>query len=305
MHVFLTGATGYIGGSIAVRLREEGHLVTGLTRSPRTTDALARLGVTPVVGSLDDSDILTRNAREADAVINAADSDHSGAVATFIEALAGSGKPLLHTSGSSVVGDDAQGEGSHRIYTEEDILGPGPWRPAPDKAARVAIDRRVLAAAEREIRPVVVCNSMIYGHGRGLARDSVQIPRLLRQAEASGVVRHVGPGNNVWSNVHIDDVTDLYLRALAGAPAGSFYFAENGEASFAEIAEAMAGTLDAGPAQPWDIDSAIAEWGYEPAVYALASNSRVRGSRARAELGWQPQHASVTAWIRRELTARS
>jgi hypothetical protein len=72
---------------------------------------------------------------------------------------------------------------------------------------------------------------------------------------------------------------------------------ENGEASFAEMAQAVADALDLGQAEPWDLESAIAEWGYEPAVYALGSNSRVRAEAARAELGWTPRHGSVVQWI--------
>ncbi|WP_329237661.1 NAD-dependent epimerase/dehydratase family protein [Actinoallomurus sp. NBC_01490] len=301
MRIFLTGATGYIGSSVGVRLIAEGHTVTGLARSAGSADALRRIGIEPVSGTLDDRDVLARAAAEADAVVNAADSDHLGAVHSLVEALDGSGKPLLHTSGSSIVGDDARGEASDRIWTEEQVLAPG-WRPTPEKAARVAIDRRVLTAADRGIRSVVLCNTLIYGHGRGLARDSVQIPRLVRQAESSRVARHIGRGANVWSNVHIDDVVELYLRALTDAPAGSFYFVENGEASFKTMTDAIAGVLGLEPAQPWDIDSAIAEWGYEPAVYALGSNSRVRGTGARTVLDWRPQHASVTDWIQQELS---
>ncbi|SHG80410.1 NAD-dependent epimerase/dehydratase family protein [Streptoalloteichus hindustanus] len=303
MRVFLTGVTGYIGGSIATRLVREGHEVAGLTRSPDTAHALVERGVEPVAGTLDDAAVLAREADRADAVINAADSDHRGAVEALTTALAGSGKPLLHTSGSSIVGEDTRGAGSDLVFTEDDVRPDGPWKPAPDKAPRVAIDRLVLDAASQNVRSVVLCNTLIYGHGRGIARDSVQLPRLVAQARNSGVARHVGPGHNIWSTVHIDDVVDLYLRALADAPAGSFYFVENGEASFADMTQAIADALNLGPAQPWDIDSAIAEWGYEPAVYALGSNSRVRGARARAELGWAPQHASVLDWIRHELTA--
>ncbi|MCP2256592.1 Nucleoside-diphosphate-sugar epimerase [Streptoalloteichus tenebrarius] len=303
MRVFLTGATGYIGGSLAARLVRDGHEVVGLTRSERGAEALRERGVAPVLGTLDDRAVLAREAAAADAVINAADSDHRVAAEALVDALAGSGKPLLHTSGSSIVGDDARGELSEHVYTEEDIRPDGPWRPTPDKAPRVAIDRLVLDAGTRGVRSVVLCNSLIYGHGRGIARDSVQIPRLVAQARASGVARHIGPGRNIWSTVHIDDVVDLYLLALADAPAGAFYFVENGEASFAEMTRAIAEALGLGPAEPWDIDSAIAEWGYEPAVYALGSNSRVRGVRAREELGWTPRHGSVTDWIRHELTA--
>ncbi|MFD8937106.1 NAD-dependent epimerase/dehydratase family protein [Streptomyces sp. NPDC059578] len=179
---------------------------------------------------------------------------------------------------------------------------PGAQAP-PSRPPGSPLDRLVLAAAERDIRSTVLCSSLIYGHGYGISRDSVQIPRLVDQARRSGVVRHIGAGRNIWSTVHIDDVVALYLLALASAPAGSFYFVENGEASFAAMTGAIADALGLGPAQPWDIDSAIREWGYEPAVYALGSNSRVRGTGARGQLGWKPEHASVTDWIRGRLTA--
>lgn len=303
MDIFVTGATGYIGGSVAERLVGAGHRVTGLARTVENAEALQRRGIVPVLGTLDDGDVLADEARRADAVVNAADSDHRGAVESLIEALAGSGKALVHTSGSSIVGDDARGNESDKIFTEADVTPAGSWRPEPDKAARVALDRRVLAAADRGVRSVVLCNSLIYGHGRGLGRDSVQVPRLVRQARASGVARYIGAGRNIWSAVHVDDVTDLYLLALDQAPAGSFYFAENGEASFLDMAQAIAETLRLGPAQSWDIGAAIQEWGYEPAVYALGSNSRVRGAAARDQLEWRPRHDSVTEWIRRRLTA--
>lgn len=301
MRVFVTGVTGYLGGSLAVGLLRAGHEVVGLTRRESAVDALAGLGVDPLVGSLDDAELLARAATAADAVVNAADSDHRGAVTALVTALAGSGKPLLHTSGSSIVGDDARGEISHQVFTEADVHPGGAWRPTEDKAARVAIDQLVLDAAARDVRSAVLCNSLVYGHGRGIARDSVQLPRLVAVAEETGIARHIGPGRNIWSTVHVDDVVALYLLALAGAPAGSFYFVENGEASFADLTQAIADALGLPPAQPWDIDSAIAAWGYEPAVYALGSNSRVRDTAARAELGWAPRHSSAVDWIRQEL----
>ncbi|QDQ15476.1 NAD-dependent epimerase/dehydratase family protein [Streptomyces spectabilis] len=303
MRIFVTGATGFIGGSLANRLSEAGHEVTGLARTEDKARALRERGITPVLGDLDDAAVLGAAARDADAVINAADSDHRPAVEALVAALVGTDKPLLHTSGSSIVADDARGEVSERVFTEADVAPGTAWRAEPDKAPRVDLDRFVLAAAERGIRSVVLCNTLIYGHGYGLSRDSVQLPRLTHQAEASGVARHIGPGHNIWSNVHIDDVADLYELALASAPAGAFYFVENGEASFGEMTQAIADTLECGTAQPWDIEAAIEEWGYEPAVYALGSNSRVRGGRARTELGWSPRHDSAVEWIRKRLTS--
>lgn len=301
VRVFVTGATGYIGGSVAVRLVEAGHHVRGMIRDPDRRDALARLGVEPVAGSLDDAGLLEEEARLADAVVNAADSDHRSAVEALLSGLGGSGKPFLHTSGSSVVGDDACGEASESVFGEEVYDQGTSWRPAGEKAARVAIDQSVLDAAGRGVRSVVLCNSLIYGHGRALKRDSVQIPALAHQGQASGVIRHVGSGRNIWSTVHIDDVTDLYALALEGAPAGSFFFVENGEASFAAIAAALARALGLRGPQVWDLDAAVDEWGYERAVFALGSNSRVRARRARRVLGWQPRHGSVLDWIATEM----
>lgn len=295
MKIFITGANGYIGGSVAQRLREDGHQVRGLVRRAALADALAASGIVPVVGELDDAALLGREAAAADAVINAASSDHRASIDALIAALAGSGKPLLHTSGSSVIGDDVRGDSlSERIFDEDT-----PFVVEADKQARHAIDEAVRNAPG--VRGIVLCNTMIYGAGRGLHRDSVQIPPLVEQARRSGVVRIVGSGVNRWSNVHIDDVAQLYALALRDAPAGAFYFVENGEASFAQIGAAIAQRLGLGPVHSWSVEQASGVWGEGHARYSFGSNSRVRGKRARAELQWQPRHASVTDWIQRDM----
>jgi nucleoside-diphosphate-sugar epimerase len=297
LNIFITGASGFIGGSIAAGLVRAGHHVRGLIRNAEHAAELERLGIEPVIGTLDDRALLIEQAQAADAVINAASSDHRGAVEALIEGLAGSGKPLLHTSGSSIVGDASGGEaGAAPIYHEDALPAP-----TADKAARVAIDQLVLDAAQRGIRSAVLCNTLIYGHGAVAGSASVQLPRLVRQAQKSGVVRHVGSGGNIWSNVHIDDVVELYRLALEKSPAGTFYFVESGEASFREMSSAIADALGLGVPQNWPLDQAKQEWGYEMASYGLGSNSRVRGTRARELLGWQPERTSVLDWIRREM----
>jgi nucleoside-diphosphate-sugar epimerase len=140
--IFLTGATGFIGGSLAQRLVGDGHQVHGLVRSPEKARLLEKAGIAPVVGSLDDDKVLSESAHQADAVINTADSDHRGAVETLVEALTGSEKPLIHTSGSSIVCDDARGEfESTAIYHDDSY-----FQPIPIREARVAIDRFVRTA---------------------------------------------------------------------------------------------------------------------------------------------------------------
>jgi nucleoside-diphosphate-sugar epimerase len=297
MNIFMTGATGYIGGTIARCLLDDGHVLRGLVRDEEKAEKLAAFGVEPVIGGLDDAAILTAEARRADAVINTANSDHRGAVEAFLDGLADSTKPFIHTSGSSIVADDAHGDvASEKIYDEDT-----PLDPVAGKKARVEIDRTIRGASQRGVRSIVVCPTMIYGNGLGLARDSAQIPGLAKRARASGVVRHVGKGLNVWSNVHVEDVADIYRLALTRAPAGAFYFAENGEASYRDICAAIARRLNLGAPQTWPFAEAAKELGENSAAYTFGSNSRVRASRARSELGWQPKHSSATAWIEAEL----
>lgn len=296
MNVFVTGAAGFIGGSIATGLVKAGHHVTGLVRSAEQAAELTALGIAPVIGSLDDAAVLTEQAHKADAVINAASSDHRAAVETLLTALQGSNKPFLHTSGSSIVGDASGGKASDVIYFEDNLP-----EPTVDKAARVAIDNLILAAAQDGVNSAVICNTLIYGHSLGVQRDSVQLPRLLKQARKSGVVRHVGTGQNIWSNVHIEDVVALYLLALTKNVPGTFYFVESSEAAFVDMTTAIADALKLGKPQDWPLAEAEAEWGYEMANYGLGSNSQVRGKHARELLGWAPKRTSVVEWIRHEM----
>lgn len=289
MKVFLTGASGYIGGSVAAALRGAGHHVIGLARSAQKAEQVRSLGIEPVSGTLDDGALLARQARDADAVIHTADADHRAAVESMLAALAGSGKAFVHTSGSSIVGDQAWGEPSDKIYGDET-----PFEPGPGRAARVAVNHVVLAAARNGVRAAVLSPSLIYGTGRGAHRDSIQVPRLIALARKSGVARHVGRGENLWSNVHIDDLVDLYLRVLERAPAGASYYAENGEASMRKVCETISRALGyAGRTQGMSKEEAIAEFGAGPAAYTYGSNSRVRAMRARRELGWAPRRDAL------------
>ncbi|WP_159713600.1 NAD(P)H-binding protein, partial [Geminicoccus flavidas] len=89
MDIFVTGASGYIGGSVAERLKAAGHRIIGLVRSDAKAEQLRARGMEAVVGTLDDARLLAEQAKHADAVVNAASSDHRGAVEMLIRALAG------------------------------------------------------------------------------------------------------------------------------------------------------------------------------------------------------------------------
>src|SRR4051812_1750411 len=285
MKIFCTGASGYIGGSVAAHLAAAGHQVTGLVRSGEKADAVRAFGIEPVMGTLDDAEVLARAAQAADVVVNAASADHKGAVVALLDALAGSGKPFIHTSGSSIVGTRARGERSDAIFDEDTAVTPSPAR-----AARVALNEFILSHRDKGCRPVIVCPSLIYGLGHGANPHSVQLPLLIRLAKKRGNAAHAGPGENIWSNVHIDDLVPLYVSAIEKAPAGSFYFAEDGELSMREACFAINRMLGfAGPPSAMTMQEAAGEWGEGTAENTMASNSRVRARRARSELGWRPK----------------
>jgi nucleoside-diphosphate-sugar epimerase len=292
--IFITGASGYIGGSVAQRLIAAGHKVVGLVRSAGRARQVEEHGIVPVLGSLADTGVLGNAAREADAVINAANSDDRGAADALLHALAGTRKAFIQTSGTSIVADLADGEREGKVYEEST-----PVQPLPLRAARVAVNTAVLAASDRGVRAIVICPSLIYGVGRGVHRDSVQVPWLIDLARKHKVGRHIGPGRNIWSNVHIDDLVTLYLLALEKAPAGALYYAENGENSMREVSAAISAMLGHGErAEAIPVKEAVEKWGESFVRYTMGSNSRVRGVRARGELGWSPSSPSLLHEIR-------
>jgi nucleoside-diphosphate-sugar epimerase len=167
----------------------------------------------------------------------------------------------------------------------------------PERAGRVAIDRYVLSYGQRGVRTVVIRPSLIYGDGLGAKRDSIQVPRMEALARDKGVPLHIGEGLNIWSNVHIEDVCDLYRLAIETAPAGSLFYAENGEASMRDLAQWIGRRIGSGGrAESWPMEDALATWGIS-ALASFASNSRVRADKARAMLNWQPSGPSLQSVV--------
>jgi nucleoside-diphosphate-sugar epimerase len=295
MKIFVTGATGYIGGSVADALLKHGHAVTGLVRTEEGARQLQARGMRTVLGTLDDAEIIANAARDAEAVIDTAEANHPGVVDAIASAVRGSGKFFLHTSGSGIVATPANGEPVDTVYDEYSTFTPA----FPRMVQRAAIDQVVFDCAKQGVRSVVVRPTMIYSGGRGVRTESAQIPALIEHAKKAGIGLHIGRGENWWSNVHIDDVVDLYLLALEKAPAGALYYAENGEEQLKNVVAAISRMLGfGGRTRNWSPQDAEAALGPK-ALSSFGSNSRVRGTRSRTELGWRPKGISVLEEIER------
>jgi nucleoside-diphosphate-sugar epimerase len=292
MRVLVVGATGYLGGAVALRLLREGHAVTALVRDAAKAEPLVRAGLAIRPGSLDDAAALQRATGDADAVINAADSDHAAGVNAILDAVAGTGKTFIHTSGISVTADRAAGAAGGAIRDEDTA-----FTPVPERAARFAIDTAVREAAARGCRPMVVCCPLVYGPPAWPGRESVQLPHLVGDARTHGVARYIGAGEARWSHCRIDDIAESYGLALAKGKAGALYYPENGEQSWGELAARIGRVMDV-PAATWTLDEAIAAWGPR-ALWTYSSNARTRGVRIRQDLGWTPHSDDIDGDIRR------
>lgn len=291
--VLITGITGYIGGTIAKKLQEKSYHVIGLVRNNAQVKELESLGIESIIGNIHDESVLKSAIANADAIIHNADSaDDAYALDSIINALEGSGKTLIFTSGSAILGGKENGEKSDFVFTE-DI----PLNPRLEMASRVLINDYVLRSAQKNIRSIVIVPTMVYGTGLGLKKDSIQIPALTQFSKEKGFGIYFGKGENIWSNVHIEDLSDLYVLALENAKAGSIYYAENGSSTIKNIAENISRKHNLNPAQSLNVQEAVNKFGPAGGYFGFASNSLCSADKAKTELGWNPQYSSIENFI--------
>lgn len=284
MKVFLTGATGYIGSAVVERLMAAGHVVTALARSEEAARKLEASGVAPWPGDLHDSENIEGGARAADGVIHMASTDgpdaqqaDATAVDAILNAIDATDKPFIYTSGVWVLGNARD-----HVADEETPLDPAPlvaWRPAHEQ--------RVLKAAARGVRSIVLRPGIVYGRGGGI------IGGMVRSGQQKGVVRFVGTGENRWPLVHIDDLAELYVKALEKAPAGTLLMATAGESvRVREVAEAASLAAGAeGRVESWPVEQARERLGAY--ADALVLDQQVSSAKAMRLLDWRPRAPSL------------
>lgn len=288
MHVFVTGGTGQTGPAVVAELVAAGHTVIGLARSDSAAARLESLGATPHRGGLDDLDSLRRGAAVADGVLHMAyggdyaDPDDlirrdCAAIEALGQALVGSGKPLVSTSGTLVtkVG---------RVSTEQDAPDP-----ASVAAFRIPGERSCLGFAELGVRASVVRLAPTV-HGPG---DYGFIPALIAAARRAGVSVYIGDGANRWPAIHRADAASLFRLALEKAPAGSvLHGAGESAVTIKSIAEQVARILGI-PTTSLPLDQASEHLGNPFLATFFSLDVPVSSEHTQALLGWAPRHATL------------
>ncbi|KZV58957.1 hypothetical protein PENSPDRAFT_596245, partial [Peniophora sp. CONT] len=164
--------------------------------------------------------------------------------------------------------------------------------------------------AEGYVKSYIVLPSTIWGILTGKLVDagianphSIQLPVAIKASIRKGQGAMVGKGENVWPHVEIHELSDLYIRLLNAAIAGTvshgrdgLYIGENGNYLWKDAAAMYTRALHAaGRSRTAEPESFTKEdinkyFGGRP---YLGSNSRAKAVRAKRDLEWAPTKSDV------------
>jgi nucleoside-diphosphate-sugar epimerase len=291
MQVFVTGATGFVGSFVVRELISAGHDVIGLSRSDAGAEELARAGAKVFRGDVNDLDALRDAAEAADGIIHTAfnhdPSDlrqHSEndrkVIATLGAALAGTGRPLIITSGTGLVQSKA---GQPAVETDN--------HPTSAVIARAASEEAADALAGQGGNVMVMRLPQVHDRRRqGRIRWHIQI------AKEQGRVAYVGEGRNRVPAVHVSDAARLFRLALERGQAGARYHAVAEEGvPLREIAEVIGAGLGL-PVESITPGQAPGYYGWLASLAPL--DLPASGALTQQQLGWVPSGPDLLTDLR-------
>lgn len=283
--LFITGGSGYTGSVLIEQAIADGYTIRALSRSESSDEKLQNLGATPIRGDLTSLDVLRSESAKADVVINLATAYVFGgpeyetvmpidiaAIDAMGEALAGSGKPLLITSGTLCAAPDPSGAET----TEDSPLLSSPLN------TRIKTELHALTLTSKNIR-VMAIRLAPYVYGRG--GSGVQL--FMGMSAKAGGVTCVDGGKNRTTVVHVDDAARLFLLAAQKGKAGDVFNASGStEVTARQIFDAIAENLGLSVR---DLPTEVAENMLGDMVtFFLKAENRASGQKAVQQLGWKP-----------------
>jgi nucleoside-diphosphate-sugar epimerase len=285
MKVLVTGASGFLGGSVCAELGRREHEPVALVRRPGSCPA----DVAEVRGDLADAESLRAALADSkpDVVVHlAAEIASQRSAAKIQEANVDGTKRLLEAAesagtrrfvfASTVVTGDAHGE----ILDENSTL------PVETAYGRSKQEGERLVR-DSTLEDVVVRPSHVYGPGGWFEEEFVN---RLRQPGRFAVI---GSGDNWWDVVRDADVVQAFTLAVEQAAPGSTYHVVDDEPiTFYDFVALTASELGVGP--PRRIPAWVARLaaGGDP-VAAVTRSARSSNARLKGELGWRPRFATA------------
>ncbi|WP_066545824.1 MULTISPECIES: NAD-dependent epimerase/dehydratase family protein [unclassified Sphingomonas] len=306
MHVFITGASGFVGGAAARHLVAAGHRVSAMSRSAASDAKVVATGATPVRCDL--GTIAPAHLAGVDAVVHAAAFVESwgpknawfkanvlGTQAVLDAARAASVARFVHigTEAAIVRGQD--------VHDADEDVPLAPDSPYPYCATKAQAEARVRAANAPGFATIVLRPRLIWGPG-----DTTLLPTLTEMARAGSWV-WVNGGRAVTSTTHIANLAHAIELALTrGTPGAAYFVLDDGTVTMREMFGGLAGS--AGLTLP---DKSIPRWladllggasegvwrafglrGEPPltrhAAMVMSRDCTLDDARARRELGYMP-----------------
>ncbi|KAK7455662.1 hypothetical protein CaCOL14_012740 [Colletotrichum acutatum] len=288
--IFLTGASGYVGSVITELAVKDGFEIHGLSRNEASDSKLRNLGAIPTRGDLTSLDVLRHESKAADIIIHLATAYVFGgepyetfrpidtaAVDAIADALAGTVKPLVVTSGTLCVAADPTGAET----TEASPADPEPIN------TRILTELHSLGLAKRGIR-VMSIRLAPYVYGRG----GSGVAQFMGIAAQTGGVTIVDGGKNRTTNAHVDDAARLFLLAAEKGRTGEVYNASSStDVTSFQISEAISAAVKV-PLRDINLDVAKEQLG-QTISFFLSAENRASGAKAKEELGWEPRGLGI------------
>jgi nucleoside-diphosphate-sugar epimerase len=305
MRVFVAGATGALGKQLVPLLVEQGHDVTGMTRTPAKADQIRSMGARAAIADALDPEAVAQVVAETEpeAVIHQLSAIDPGAFGRSIDKMFAETN-RLRTNGTDHLLAAARAVGARRfvaqsfapwpykrvggpVKTEEDPLDDDPPKPVRETVAAIRYLEAAVTGAE-DIEGIALRYGWFYGPGTSVGFDPLgeQVEMLRKRRFPI-----VGSGAGTWSMIHIHDAAAATAAALERGGPGAYNIVDDDPAPVSVLLPELARTVGADPPRhvPRWLGWLVAG---EPAVIMMTSIRGSSNEKAKRELGWQPRYPS-------------
>jgi len=306
MQIFITGASGFVGGAAMRHLIGSGHAVSAMSRSEKSDIAIRAAGATPVRCDLET--VAADHIRGADIIIHAAafveqwgpkdawfKSNVLGTQALLDAAKNAGVKRFIH------IGSEAALCHGQHLRGVDETYPLAPNSPYPYCATKAQAEARVSAANGQEIETIVLRPRFIWGPG-----DTTLLPTIEAMARSGGWT-WLDHGRARTSTTHIENLVHAIELALtAGKPGEAYFILDDGERTLREIISGLAASQGiklpdkSMPSFTADMVGGLCEFAWRTfgikgdppltrhAAMVMSRDCVLKGDKARAGLGYAP-----------------